>query len=311
MLTPTQKQTAQSILNIFETGVVRGDYGKVTLIKGDTGHLTFGRSQTTLGSGNLFLLLQQYCCNHGARFAKRLQPYLAPLEARDITLDTDIRLHNILRATADDPVMRETQDLFFDQVYWQRAARAAEKMGIHCPLGIAMVYDGYVHGSWGRMRDRTNQQAGTISALGEQQWLQAYVHERRAWLAGHPRADLRATVYRMDAFQRLIDQECWGLELPLVVRGAEISMDTLTAVPPGCYAGPEPGTRVLALQSPLQRGLDVRLVQLGLSDLGTDIVADGIFGKISAQCVRQYQAQTGRPTTGVADIALISQLCHE
>jgi chitosanase len=309
MLTPTQKQTAQSILNIFETGVVRGDYGKVTVIQGDTGHLTFGRSQTTLGSGNLFLLLEQYCSNHGARIANRLQPYLAPLQARDISLDTDRILHNILRATADDPVMRDTQDLFFDRVYWQPAARAAEKMGIHSPLGISLVYDGYVHGSWGRIRDRTNQQAGTLTELGEQQWLQAYVRERRFWLAGHTRADLRATVYRMDAFQRFIDLDCWGLELPLVVRGAEISIDTLAAVPPGCYDGPQPGTRILALQSPLQRGLDVRLVQLGLSDRGGDIRADGVFGKVSAQCIRQYQEQAGLPITGVADIPLIAQLC--
>jgi len=308
MLTPTQKQTAQSILNIFETGVVRGDYGKVTVIAGDTGHLTFGRSQTTLGSGNLFRLLKQYCDNHGARFGERLQPYLPLLEAGDISLDTDGVLHNILRATADDPVMRDTQDQFFDQVYWQRAARAAQKMNIHSPLGVALVYDGYVHGSWGRMRDRTNQQAGTLAALGEQQWLKAYVRERRAWLAGHPRADLRATVYRMEAFQRLIDQDSWGLELPLVVRGIEISQDSMAAVPPGCYDGPQLGTRILALQSPMQRGLDVRLVQLWLSDHGIEIIADGIFGQVSARCVRQYQQQTGLPITGVADIDLIAQI---
>ena len=72
MLTPTQKQTAQSIVNLFETGVVLGDYGSVTVIPGDTGHLTFGRSQTTLGSGNLLDLLQRYCANDGGRFSHRL-----------------------------------------------------------------------------------------------------------------------------------------------------------------------------------------------------------------------------------------------
>ena len=58
MLTPTQKQTAQSIVNLFETGSVLGDYGSVTVIAGDTGHLTFGRSQTTLPSGNLLNLME-------------------------------------------------------------------------------------------------------------------------------------------------------------------------------------------------------------------------------------------------------------
>ena len=59
MLTSTQKQTAQSIINLFETGVVLGDYGNVTVITGDTGHLTFGRSQTTPGSRNLLDLLKR------------------------------------------------------------------------------------------------------------------------------------------------------------------------------------------------------------------------------------------------------------
>ena len=53
MLTATQKKTAEALVNIFETGEALGDYSQVTLIAGDTGHLTFGRSQTTLGSGNL------------------------------------------------------------------------------------------------------------------------------------------------------------------------------------------------------------------------------------------------------------------
>ena len=53
MLTPTQKKTAQSIINIFETGSVLGDYGNVTLIEGDTGHLTYGRSQTKASLANI------------------------------------------------------------------------------------------------------------------------------------------------------------------------------------------------------------------------------------------------------------------
>lgn len=309
MLTTTQIKTAQSILNIFETSEVLGDYGNVTVIAGDTGHLTFGRSQTTLGAGGLSELLQRYCSNAGARFAGRLQPYLALVAARDVSLDNDIRLHNILRATADDPVMRDTQDLFFDQKYWQPAVRAATSLGITTALGVAIVYDGYVHGSWAKMRDRAQQEAGSFTALGEHDWLRAYVKVRHAWLAGSNRRDLRATVYRMDAFQRLIDQGYWGLELPLVVRGTEISLTALSSTPRGCYDGPQPGTRSLSLESPMLRGLDVRLVQLALSDHNMDIKADGIFGQTSAKRIKEYQAQSGRPANGVADIPLIAQFC--
>jgi chitosanase len=136
----------------------------------------------------------------------------------------------------------------------------------------------------------------------------AYIATRHAWLAGHRRSDLRATAYRMEAFQRLAEQAYWGLELPLVVRGAELSPATLYATPPGCYDGPQPGTRAIALQTPLARGLDVRLLQLALSERGIAIKADGIFGRTSANLLRDYQLSAGLPATGVADPALIGQL---
>ncbi len=308
MLTPLQKQTAQAIVNLFETSSARGDYGAVTVIPGDTGHLSFGRSQTTLGSGNLHALLQRYCSNAGARFGPRLAPWLERVEQRDTTLDHELRLHNLLRATADDPVMREMQDLFFDEGYWQPAARIAAGMGLKTPRGVAGVYDSLIQGSWKTVRDLTIDHAGHLAEFGERAWIEAYIATRHAWLAGHRRSDLRATAYRMEAFQRLAEQGYWGLELPLVVRGAELSTATLYATPPGCYDGPQPGTRSIALQTPLARGLDVRLLQLALSEQGIAIKADGIFGRTSANLLRDYQASAGLPATGVADPALLGRL---
>ena len=72
MITELQKKVAQSIVNIFETGRPRGDYGQVTLLSGDSGHLTYGRSQTTLASGNLYLLIKAYCEAADAKFATML-----------------------------------------------------------------------------------------------------------------------------------------------------------------------------------------------------------------------------------------------
>lgn len=307
-LTATQARTAQAIVNLFETGQVLGEYGQVTLIEGDTGHLTFGRTQTTLGSGNLHRLVESYCANAGAGFGARLEPYLPRLAATDLSLDTDGKLHNLLRASADDAVMRETQDRFFDQFYWQPALRAAQRLGITSPLGTAVVYDSHVHGSWSRLRDRTTAAVGTPGTAGERRWIDGFVATRRRWLGTAARQDLRATVYRMDAFQRLIDLGFWGLELPLVVRGAEISAATLNATPPGCYTGPALGSRALALQSPLHRGLDVRLLQLALSERGADIRADGVYGQGSLRQVRAWQQANHLPATGIADIALIASL---
>jgi chitosanase len=308
VLTPTQKKTAEAIVNIFETSQVRGNYGNVTLIAGDTGHLTFGRSQTTLGSGNLHTVMAQYCGTAGARFAPDLAPYLGRLQTMSVALDTDVHLHNVLRATADDPVMRDTQDAFFDVHYWQPAERAAQRAGIVSPLGVAVVYDSTVHGSWARMRDRTIAAIGSVAAVGEAAWIARYVGERRAWLAGSSRDDLRRTIYRMDAFRRLIDLDGWSLTLPLVVRDLEISLASLAATPRGCYDGPEPGSRRLTVQSPMLRGLDVRLMQLGLSRRGVDIRTDAIFGHGAAGAVRAFQAANGLPATGTVDVDLVVEL---
>lgn len=308
MVTATQKKTAQAIINIFETGAVLGDYSQVTLIEGDTGHLTYGRSQTTLGSGNLSKLIQRYCANLGARFGGRLSPYLPAMASGDVSLDSDLKLHNLLRASADDLVMRDTQDSFFDKEFWQPAVRAASREGVTSPLGVAVIYDSFVHGSWKTIRSRTRQQVGDVASVGEQKWITTYITLRRAWLAGSSRVDLRLTVYRMDAFKRLIDQGYWGLTLPLVVRDKEITLAALSASPLGCYDGPMPGSRSLTLQPRLMRGLDVRLLQLGVSELGMDIKADGIFGQTSYRRMKEFQSTHGLPATGTADISQIVQL---
>jgi chitosanase len=307
MVLKAQAATIKAIVNLFETGRVLGDYGQVTVIAGDTGHLTFGRSQTTLGSGNLHTLLDRYCNNPGARFRLLLARVLPQTAARDAALDTDIRLHNVLRASADDEVMRDLQDEFFDEVYFDPAVRVADRMRIVSPLGQAVVYDSFVHGSWPRIRDRVQ---GTPQTLGERAWIDAYVAARRQWLESHPRKDLRATVYRMDALRRLIELDAWGLPLPLVVRGAEISLVSLTGLPAGAFDGPQPGTRELSFvtSQALLRGLDVRLVQLALSEGGADIRADGVFGRASSASVAHHQRTAGLPVTGVADRALILDL---
>jgi chitosanase len=309
-LTVTQANAIQAIVNLFETGHLRGDYGQVTVLAGDTGHLTFGRSQTTLGSGNLHRLLLRYCSNAGARFGRRLSGVLPRTAAQDTGLDSDVKLHNVLRATADDPVMRDVQDEFFDELYFRPAMKAAERDGITLPLGRAVVYDSFVQGAWSRIRARVD---GTPSSRGQQEWLTAYVEARRSWLNTHPRPDLRATVYRIDALKRLMMLGQWGLELPLVVRGAEISMTTLSEAPPGAFDGPHPGTRDLAFQTSaaLLRGLDVRLVQLALSERGADVRADGVFGRASANCVAEHQRALGVAVTGVANRALVVGLAAE
>lgn len=198
-LSEQQSAAAEAIVNIFESGSVLGDYSQVTLIPGDTGRLTYGRSQTTLGSGGLHQLTARYCHASGVRFGAALEPYLPRLRDRAREIDADRYLHNLLRAAADDPVMRSTQDAFFDDQYWQPAVANALAMGIASPLGVAVVYDSRVHGSFWRIRERTHAVVGEPKAAGEQTWVKEYVRQRKTWLSNHSRSDLRKTTYRMDA----------------------------------------------------------------------------------------------------------------
>ena len=80
MLTTLQEATIKSILNIFETSQVGGDYASITLIPGDTGGLTYGRSQTTLNSGGLFSLVADYVADPARPYAEALGPYLPGLK---------------------------------------------------------------------------------------------------------------------------------------------------------------------------------------------------------------------------------------
>src|SRR5271170_4965844 len=89
VITELQKRTIQAIVNVFETGKAAGDYANVTVLPGDAGHLTYGRSQTTLASGGLWRLVENYCQAADGNTAEKLRPYLSRLEARDITLDLD------------------------------------------------------------------------------------------------------------------------------------------------------------------------------------------------------------------------------
>jgi len=303
MLTDLQKKAAQAVVNIFETGTAQGRYGTVTLAANDTGGLTYGRSQTTLTSGNLYLLIKQYCQAPGAQFASQLTPYLQQLAACDTTLNTDMTLRGLLNAAGDDPVMHDTQDSFFDQNFWNVSAQAAANAGLNCALGSSVVYDSHIQGNWAVIRDRTNANHGAASQIGEQAWIAAYVNERKSWLANNSNPSLPPTVYRMNAFLQLIGDGNWDLPLPLTVRGVLISEDVLSGAAPAQSSPP-----TLQLQTPPMQGDAVKALQLALVNAGIHVDADGTFGVETDAAVRQFQLQKNLKPDGIVGPATRSAL---
>ena len=300
-----QKRTAQAIVNIFETGRAAGDYGAVTLLKNDPGHLTYGRSQTTLASGNLFLLIKGYCARSDARSetSSVLRPFLPALAKPDLSLDTNVALRDALHEAGDDPAMIDEQNRFFDEHYLNPACRIAEKRGIATALGQAVVYDSRVHGSFERIAARV----GTTIGPGgddEKTWITKYVSARDGWLRTHTNPLLRKTVYRTESFSRLIQDDRWDLPLDLKVRGVTISpevlgarLDVIRAV--AADADDDPMPRVLHLAAPYLRGDDVKRVQTALKTNGFENGCDGIYGPFTAALVKRFQTARGLTADGV------------
>lgn len=299
MLTELQKRAAQAIINIFETGTVAGKYDSVVSVSGDPGGLTYGAKQTTINSGNLYLLIKAYTEAQNASFADDLKPFLDGLKNQDQRLNRDVRLHGVLRQAGRDPVMIREQDEFFDRVYWTPALNRAAAIDIETALGVAVVFDSITHGSWALIRDRTTSRFGRPSSIGEKPWVTDYVDVRRNWLATHSVQLLHVTVYRMDAFKKLIQKGNWNLTLPFIVRGLVIDDDNLTPTIPSPGI---PQSRHLSLTQPLMTGADVREVQQALISKGFDLGedgADGIFGSVTDAAVRAFQEQQNLIVDGI------------
>lgn len=304
MLSDLQKQTIRAIVNIFETGRVAGDYGQVTLLPGDPGHLTYGRSQTTLASGNLGRLIKSYCSLPHAGFSGALRPFLPRLERNDLSLDNDMNFRSLLKKAGADIVMQQVQDSFFDKLYWMPATKAASDLPALEALSHAVVYDSFIHGSWAAISNHTMSRYGVTSKIGERKWIGAYVQERRKWLASHANPLLRKTVYRMDAFDVLLKSGNWKLSLPLSIRGVRIETASFNAAAPA----PRPTARTLKLTTPPMTGEDVRNLQKALSLEGYAINCDGVFGAGLDKALKAFQEEYGIVADGVVGPATLVML---
>jgi chitosanase len=304
---PLQEQIAKGIVNIFETGRLLGDYSSVVVAPNDRGHLTYGRSQTTLASGNLYVLMSGYCSAPGAALAQQLSPYLPRLQSCDLTLDDDVDLRRLLEQAGADPAMRQAQDAFFDREYWQPATRRAIEAAVTTPLGVATIYDSTIHGNY--VAIKTSADAVVPMPRDENAWVRQYITLRRAWLASNSNPGLRPTVYRMEELRKLADAGNWGLEPPLVVRGITITAASFApsvgvsqaGTPPVRASAHDAEEVTLSLRVPYQTGSSVVLLQHALIHDGllAESDVDGVFGPLTSALVKQFQLNHGLGADGI------------
>ena len=229
-ITSFQKQKILQVVNVFETGSISGNYATVSLLldgpNGSDGRpirqITYGRSQTT-EFGNLKTLLQLYIANNG-KYAGQFKPYLSKI-GKPPSLCTDTNLLKLLRDTGNlDPVMKNTQDLFFDQLYYQPALNWFTGMQFTLPLSLLVIYDSYIQSGSvpAKIREKFLEPVPKNGG-DEKTWIKQYVNARYSWLANSPKAIVRGTVYRTQCFKNAIAKNNWDLLLPINANGIIIN----------------------------------------------------------------------------------------
>jgi chitosanase len=235
--------------------------------------------------------------------ATQFQPLLPRFRSKDLTLDTEASVHALLRDAGKDPVMQVVQDGFFDKRYLVPSCNAAAKWGLTTPLSTAVVYDGRIHGNFDGIRKEVDKTGTVATGVSEKAWIAAYVTARKAWLL-RKEEPLPRTVYRMEAFKRLIEEDKWDLPLPVVVRGVSISEESLN--PNSALTADHVPTdvtlvaRTLRLAQPLMKGDDVRALQAALNRAGFANTPDGVFGPTTDALLKQFQSSRNLTPDGVA-----------
>lgn len=223
----TQKKKILQVVNVFETGTPAGKYDNISVyadgpvVNGQKiKQITYGRSQTT-EFGVLKILVQQYIANHG-QYAAAVQPYANRI-GKMPSLHTDAALKNTLKKAGSDPIMKSTQDSFFDQLYYQPAYAWYAAMKFTLPLSMLVIYDSFIH-SGSILPFLRNSFPESVPKNGgdEKTWVKQYVAARDNWLRHHSNSVLRNTVYRTECFQDAINKNNWDLSKSINANGTMI-----------------------------------------------------------------------------------------
>jgi chitosanase len=294
-LTSLEIAAAQACVSVFETGSVSDTdrYSTVAVLAGDTGGLSYGKHQVTLGSGNLYFLLQRFC----------KQSYSADPDVYILSnaLEMYSRFIELLQNAGKTYQMQACQDSYFNDAFWNPSQVAMRLFHFQYPLSASVIYDSFVQGSWELCRNLTTNEYGSPTTTLEQRWIKNYVDVRREWLANNSNRVIRPTAYRMDSFLNLIREGNWRLEPPFVVHGVTVTSMTLTEstdTPKPPVHGSVSENYPVLYEGVVNAESYVEKVQTALNSFGFPMPIDGKYGPEVAAAVLKFQRAHGLTADG-------------
>jgi chitosanase len=225
ILNSTQRTLIERVINTIETGEPEGDYSDISIFA-DGPHnirqITYGRAQTT-EYGNLRKLIIMYSGQNGIN-SLALQPYINQIGSSPLVNDAPFK--KLLKESGrNDPIMRQMQDQFFDEVYFLPAMKWADDNGFTFALSALVIYDSYIHSGqilW-LLRNMFKENP-PVAGGDEKKWIREYVNARHDWLSTHHRPAVRKSIYRTQAFKEQISKNNWDLNtVPIAVNGTNVS----------------------------------------------------------------------------------------
>lgn len=148
------RKAAFAITNIFEGGAY------TSYQNADSGIISYGRFQFTLGAGSLGTVCRRYCDRSLTATADNLRAdFLPRVLARDPGLRNEMRLRDLLLAAAEEDVMKSVQNEVATEGFWERMLNiTARPRNIQLPLSLALLFDiainfGVMHGLVTRAED--------------------------------------------------------------------------------------------------------------------------------------------------------------
>jgi chitosanase len=222
-LTRQQKSICDQLINVFESGTPRGDYGAIATMNDGPGgakQISYGKAQVT-ESGLLDDLINQYIANTG-RFKDNFSKYKGLIGNIKLTNDRDFKM--LLKVSATDPIMQKTQDAFFDERFFEPAMKWADNHGFTLPLSALVIYDSFIHSGSILSKLRGAFAEPTPAKGGDEKlWVECYSTAREHWLANHKIELLHNTTYRSRLFLEQMKADNWDLSKPISVKGYKIT----------------------------------------------------------------------------------------